>query len=575
MKLRLAAFLCVLGIACATSQGPEVLTGGAAEESSARVEKSDVKPESTPSTRALSYVDLETKPFLVNVQSNMGREPMKTVLPWHRTLVESLSANNGRSGTATEGMRCLAAELARHLALEDGMPTPSRLRFFELRCGTWGIGTNIQFEMAELTEPLPGPDQLWTLWGPTLEALVASSLKDSNKSSVFGVSVYVSSPRAVAVVTRQDPALQFEIESVPEEDALWVRGKFTQMVAGAAAVMTEGSLGYRACEFDKALNLPSFAFRCRGSSTDTSASTVEVFAREPGRLISSLIARLQVEQRSGDTPATFRLLDVESLKGIASEVGSPLWLAQLNELRIGGGLRPLSFEAEQSRVISKAQRDYLGALAAPDGGPRAESMALAMLAGWHSQVPVIGGAMTTKLVETTKPSEWLSIVLSEPSARMVLMNPDASRIAASFLELESDGSRGLSGLVVTYETLDPAFRDQAIVDLRRRWTLGPSQLVGPATLADQRSLLVGDAEQGRLTRPALLDNLLEQYSTELACQVQVTVVETLDLGSVTKPAWLEKFDGDVLLDVAYLGRSASEARTMWLLVIGLPNTCRK
>ena len=52
--------------------------------------------------------------------------------------------------------------------------------------------------------------------------------------------------------------------------------------------------------------------------------------------------------------------------------------------------------------------------------------------------------MTTKLVESTDPNEWLSVVLTEPSARMVLMNPDASHIAGAFLKVQDEAVAGLS-----------------------------------------------------------------------------------------------------------------------------------
>ena len=111
-------------------------------------------------------------------------------------------------------------------------------------------------------------------------------------------------------------------------------------------------------------------------------------------------------------------------------------------------------------MITKAFPEYLEALSDPTQSNKVEAMALAMLAGWHAEVPVIGGAMTTKLVESTDPNEWLSVVLTEPSARMVLMNPDASHIAGAFLKVQDEAVAGLSGLVVTYETLNPAYRDQ-------------------------------------------------------------------------------------------------------------------
>ena len=125
----------------------------------------------------------------------------------------------------------------------------------------------------------------------------------------------------------------------------------------------------------------------------------------------------------------------------------------------------MTFEPEQSRVMLKAMPSYLEELSSPTMAESAERKALAMLAGWHTSVPVVAGSMTTKLVESLDPSEWLGVVLSEPSARMVLMNPDASRVAASFIELSGEEGQGLSGTVVSFETLDLAYRDRTIASL--------------------------------------------------------------------------------------------------------------
>ena len=62
---------------------------------------------------------------------------------------------------------------------------------------------------------------------------------------------------------------------------------------------------------------------------------------------------------------------------------------------------------------------------------------------------------------------------------------------------------------------------------------------------------------------------------DLKCEVRVTVVETIDLEGVEAPAWSRDFDGTLLTDIAFMGRSTSTARTQWLIVVGLPSKCRR
>ena len=532
-----------------------------------------LQPESSP----LAFRELEVEPLLVSLSAAEATEPMKVVLPWHRVLSDSLLAHNGLRGRATEAMRCLAAELARYVSQNNQLPRPSLQRYFEMQCGTFGVGTEVQFEVAEVSEPLPDPEQLWKFWGTTLKSVIEQTSRQGTKASNFGVSVYVASPRAVAVVVTQTIPLDLAVKPYHNEQGqgFILEGKFHSMMDGAAAVTTDGTLGYRACDVDTTRALPSFRFDCPQSGQAGTPATVEVFSRVPGRLVANLGARFQIANSRGEKVVPLRFLDLSKLGSSAEATSQPRWLSSLNSLRGKRDLRPLVFEPEQSRVIRKAMPSYLEALTAVDGASASEAQALAMLAGWHTSIPVIGGSMTTKMVESTDPDEWLSVVLTEPSARMVLMNPDASRIAASFLEVSSGGETGLTGLVVTYETLDLSFRDRAIASLREQWGFDATNPTGASVLAAQRSSLLGDAENGVLGRGELLESLLEVFSSETKCEVRTTIIETIDLSSVKKPLWLNKFEGQLMVDIAYLGRSSSDIRKLWIVVTGLPSTCRR
>jgi len=517
----------------------------------------------------LPFKEESTLPLLVSTDGDASDEAMRAVLPWHRILSEPLTQAGGSKGRATEAMRCLAAELARSISQHNKLPAPSIQRYFELECGTRGVGTEIQFEMAEVSEPVPGPEALWKAWSSVLTPLIEGSVQSSTKATHLGVSVYVEAPRAVAVVVSQSVPLEFKVVPTKEgsRTGFSVIGKFHTMVEGAAALATDGALGFQACERDPALTLPSFSFQCWSAPVKGRPITVEIFSRQPGRLIANLGARFQVGRSEGTIQ---RRLDLSQLEITDQSSGAPRWLSHLNLLRSQAGLRTMTFEPEQSRVMLKAMPSYLEELSSPTMAESAERKALAMLAGWHTSVPVVAGSMTTKLVESLDPSEWLGVVLSEPSARMVLMNPDASRVAASFIELSGEEGQGLSGTVVSFETLDLAYRDRSIASLRKGWDLSPQN---PTTLIDQRSSLLGEAESGRLSRGDLIEALLNAFSSAQKCEVRVTVVETTDLKALPKPLWLNKVSGQVMVDIAYLGRSASEVRKLWVVLVGVPTDC--
>ena len=425
-----------------------------------------------------SYRDVLVPDITVELSAVQADAEMRAPLPWHQALKGAVQSQNGRT---SESLRCLSADLAAYISAHGIVPVPSTLRQLELRCGAKGVGTDILFEVAEVTKPLPGPAQLWEMWEGPLQDLVARATRDSAKRSVFGLSVHLASPRTVAVLARQESPYDLVIRSM-DDKSVYVEGKYHEMVDGVALVATHGALGFHVCKRDPARALPSFAFKCPRSEGE--ATVAELFSKKRGRRMSNLDARFALSHQENLSKISSRFIDVAALEASDTLSAGPLWLNRLNILRAERGLVALQFQPEESRVITKAFPEYLEALSDPTQSNKVEAMALAMLAGWHAEVPVIGGAMTTKLVESTDPNEWLSVVLTEPSARMVLMNPDASHIAGAFLKVQDEAVAGLSGLVVTYETLDPAYRDESIESLRLRWGLG-LETARPRTFDDR------------------------------------------------------------------------------------------
>ena len=151
-----------------------------------------------------SYRDVLVPDITVELSAVQADAEMRAPLPWHQALKGAVQSQNGRT---SESLRCLSADLAAYISAHGIVPVPSTLRQLELRCGAKGVGTDILFEVAEVTKPLPGPAQLWEMWEGPLQDLVARATRDSAKGSVFGLSVHLASPRTVAVLARQRVSL--------------------------------------------------------------------------------------------------------------------------------------------------------------------------------------------------------------------------------------------------------------------------------------------------------------------------------------------------------------------------------
>ena len=89
----------------------------------------------------------------VELSAGQADAEMRAPLPWHQSLKSALQSRNGR---ASESLRCLSADLAAYISTHGNLPVPSTLRHLELRCGAKGVGTDILFEIAEVTETATG-----------------------------------------------------------------------------------------------------------------------------------------------------------------------------------------------------------------------------------------------------------------------------------------------------------------------------------------------------------------------------------------------------------------------------------
>ena len=138
------------------------------------------RTESKPSNE-LSYREVSVPGITVELSAGQADAEMRAPLPWHQSLKSALQSRNGR---ASESLRCLSADLAAYISTHGNLPVPSTLRHLELRCGAKGVGTDILFEIAEVTEPLPGPAQLWEMWeGPLQNWLLGR--REAAQKAVF------------------------------------------------------------------------------------------------------------------------------------------------------------------------------------------------------------------------------------------------------------------------------------------------------------------------------------------------------------------------------------------------------
>ena len=158
-------------------------------------------------------------------------------------------------------------------------------------------------EIAEVTEPLPGPAQLWEMWEGPLQNLVARATRGSSKAVFWFLSLSIE-PRTVAVLTRQESPYDVAIRST-DDNGVYVEGKYHEMVDGVALVATHGALGFHVCEQDRSRVLPSFAFQCPPSEGD--GTVAELFSKRgaAGCRISMRALRFPIKRICRESQAAF------------------------------------------------------------------------------------------------------------------------------------------------------------------------------------------------------------------------------------------------------------------------------
>lgn len=467
---------------------------------------------------------------------------------WEGVARDFVRAN--RSTRLSPALRCAAAELARFYVERGGMPTESLRRFTVARCGGASSAVRPLVYRGDAPEAMTDAVLFEQTKAPVGEMLKTHA--DAGRHAL-GLATARSGKRfaVVALLAADEVRLEATPRAVDASRRISLRGVVRSPAAEIGATINRGDFASNACERDRAVALPQFAFSCRLDDADK-AAWVQISVRRNGRLLEDPVAdllayegdpaKLEYKARASGTPAP-----------IASAAAfAPALLTTLNRVRAAGKLPPLTLAEKQSAEATRLTGTLVDALL-HQKDEDADRIVLGLLAGWEvGELIRNGGFFVGQVAATRDANAWLDYALERPMGRVALLDPKARRIAIGAAMPE--GASAIAAAVTTYQLFDGDHDAESARIFARataaREDAGLAALprLVPAELRAQADLV----REGKREPMAALDAAMHAVAQRMHVGVSGHLVETNDLEHVTIPdVVLRAPAGSVAIEVTH------------------------
>lgn len=417
--------------------------------------------------------------------------------------------------TASEGMHCVARELARFYVAHDKGVGRGLGDFIVARCGEPALQLDWRSIYGEVPDEV-SDDELLAEWRDGIGQL-ASSLVTQGPGSV-GMAFARANGKAIVLGATGRRRVQVEpISMLPAGDGtIRVRGVFLERVDRARAHVTQGRYGAVECEAAEGVSPPRFDFVCPTAAEDELA-WIEIGGFREGRLLGKRMLDLIVRpaRTAGDRYVRPRYgpeVDPSGEEDLAQALAG-----LLNRVRLEAGLKPLELAPEQTRSATELAPHFFSSLVEQDEAT-SDTIVLGMMAGWDVDGVVVQGGVGWSVVHPADDlSELLSAALERPGPRHVLLGPDMNRLAIGPVsDPESSTLAVLFGTYSLFDTSEPQRRADAawqkVVEARaKKGRSAPARLTAVQNIAFEAAQLI---EEGAEPKDAL-EHLLHRASRKL------------------------------------------------------------
>lgn len=538
MTWRTPATLLVVGAlagaaACAGTGGPR---RGSPFPTQASLDRLTQKPLSDASLGEGQRAPVDRWTLSGPFPAQIGEVPVASTKPWDEAL---LAAARSRAGlvVVSEPMRCAARELAAFLLEHDALPPHLLQNRLLGRCGATGTRVAVSWLSGDAL-PEQSDQQVLDQWRGQMKDLLAA--RSATGPQAAGIWLQRRGGRAVIVlVTSERRALVEPTAFTPDADG-WIRisGEMLRPADKVSALITQGRLGYAKCKVDPKVVLPRFSIACPVAPDDDSA-WVSLEARPPGRALFDTAFDLLVLPRGGEAQSWHRI-DYGSSDVVSTpEELSERLLAEVNRIRAGQQMQPLTLEKVESKTAEKLAPYFFGSYYGKLDAHYGDEAALGLLAGWQVAGTIRRGQMGGAVVlATQKMDDLLAEAFQGPELRRVLLDPEVSRVAIG--PLLSPHSAYLGAMVASwaiYTDEDPgklraAFYTRVAREFQHRELPLPRRESELEPLAErQASRLSGGAES---TREAL-NALVNDSASSLHVRVRGWILQADSLDDIELP----------------------------------------
>jgi len=461
-------------------------------------------------------------------------------------LLEVEAARRAGLVVATEAMHCAAREWGRFRLEHGAPPAPELSRWMAARCSV--SVASVGFHHFEGGVP-EGADEaeIFDSWRGAVASLLRQRLVGGPQTA--GVWFGRRDGRALLAIATGERVLR--MDPVPtvlggDDPRVVIGGEVLVQASEIGAAVNQGRYGVAACERDRALRLPRFAFRCETRPGDAS-TWISVSVTPPGRLLGRGALELLVWP-AGEPEARWTRPSYADPLPVTPETDVPEALAGLvNGIRAEAGLDPLELAPAQSRIASRIAPWFFASLfgaAPPESG---DAVILGLMAGWHVDGVVQSAEFAASWVaQSGDLSHLVSSTLQHPTGRKALLDPDARRMAVGAIVRDDGERRFVAGIYGTYALFDEAAHDAGArrvveaLDAARKAAGRPPIHHLPDVAALGR--LAASRVQAGEKPDAVLGDLLHQSSQVLQRSVNGWFLEARDLGAVTFPEELVQRD---------------------------------
>ena len=339
-------------------------------------------------------------------------------------LVKSVADAKGTPLPIDAELGCTAREIARVFAAHAAFPDHQLQAYMAGVCGAtqptfgvmvWSTPSNTIADADNQKRWHDAITKQLGEWLPPAARLLGAAEFSDGKTSVFTATAGVSE------ITWEERGTL-----VNANGELQLSGSLTTPAAFIYGSSNVGAYGVQDCRSDPRVAPPRFRITCQLDPADSSA-WVELQALPPGRVLARGVARVLARREGtalGFTAAT-KTAAPENVSTPA-EFGKRL-LSLVNETRKAAGRPLLQLAPRESETSSRLAPHYFQG---ENDGSLSDRIALGLLAGWDISGTIrTGNFYSNTLSGSLDPKRWLSFMLEEPSARRVLLDPQARAIA--------------------------------------------------------------------------------------------------------------------------------------------------